>query len=207
MGGTIRNRRLDGDETSIAIALRRALASYDSPTGTHSGRVGDLAALIAPELELDSGGLLFPYAGFLHDLGKLGLPKELLSRPGPLSERERKDVERHPIIGSEVLLAISEELAPIAAGVRAHHERWDGLGYPDGLSGTRIPPLGRLLAVVDVYDVLTHRRSYRSSSFTRGRAMAYLSDHSGMQFDPDHVGAAVAVLRAQHKGRRQFAMN
>ena len=177
--------------------------SCPEPQGRRSPlHVGDLAGLIAAQLDIDRPDrLLVAHAGVVHDLGKLGLSPAILAEPGPLTPEERVEVERHPVIGAEVLLSISADLAPMAAGVRAHHERWDGTGYPDGLAGEEIPLFGRLLAVVDVYDALTHPRIYRKAVYTRSRARAYLEEHAGTHFDAECVSASLDILRAKARGR------
>lgn len=188
-------------------AFGRALAWYDVPTERHSGRVSSLAALMAAELDLDTRErIVAADAGLVHDLGKLGMPTEILSKPGPLTEAERAAMERHPVIGAEILLRISPDLSTVALGVRSHHERWDGLGYPDGTAGEQIPLFGRLVAVVDVYDALTHRRSYRKSVYSPSRARRYLADHAGTEFDPECVEAALPVLRAHASARSVYGL-
>jgi HD-GYP domain-containing protein (c-di-GMP phosphodiesterase class II) len=181
---------------SIAEALNRALSHYDEPTANHSERVGTLAGLLAAQLDLDRPDrLLIAQAGIVHDVGKLGIRPAILAKTGPLTPDERTEVQRHSAIGAEMLLDISPDLAPLAEGVRAHHERWDGTGYPDGLAGDEIPLFGRLLAVVDVYDALTSPRIYRNSHYTSSEAMTYLEEHAGTQFDPQVVRATLDILR------------
>jgi putative two-component system response regulator len=190
---------------SIVHALNQAVIYYDEPTGGHSARVGDLAGLLAAQLDLGHPDrLLVAHAGVIHDIGKLGIKPEILAKAGPLTPEERTEVQRHSAIGAEVLLDISPDLALLAGGVRAHHERWDGTGYPDGLAGEQIPLFGRLLAVVDVYDALTSPRNYRKSFYTSDEAMAYIEEHAGTQFDPECVSATLDVLRAQAHGLHQF---
>lgn len=192
----------------LVRAFGRAISDYDLLTGNHSGRVSHLAALLAAQLDLDRPDrLLVAHAGVVHDLGKLGIDPRILSKPGPLTTDERAEIERHPIIGSEMLLSISPDLAPMAAGVRAHHERWDGRGYPDGLAGSEIPVFGRVLGVVDVYDALTHPRSYRRTVFSAAKARSYLEEHAGTQFEPECVHATMDILRAAERARRQFAVS
>jgi len=192
-------------EESLVHAFDSALGAYDTHLAGHSSRVGNLAGLLAAQLDLERPDrLLVTHVAIVHDLGKLGLPRDVLVKSGPLTADERREVERHPAIGASVLLAMSQDLVPLAAGVRAHHERWDGAGYPDGLSGEQIPLFGRLLAVVDVYDALTHPRIYRSNVFSPAQARAYLEEHAGTQFDPECVRAGLEVLIAHERERRQF---
>lgn len=189
----------------LVAAFRDALNAYDSQLARHSGKVGTLAALLAAQLDLDHADrLLVGHAGVVHDLGKLGVSPSILQKPGPLTPEERVQVQRHSAIGAETLLSLSDELEPMAAGVRSHHERWDGHGYPDGLAGEEIPRFGRLLAVVDVYDALTQERAYRKKVFSSEEGRAYLEENAGTQFDPEYVSAVLDVLRAQAADRRTF---
>jgi len=191
----------------LVSAFRLAQTIYERLLAEHSDRVAKLAARVAALLDLDQSDRdVAARAGAVHDLGKFGISPSLLRRTGPLSDKERTEVERHPVIGAEMLLAISPGLASSAAAVRAHHERWDGGGYPDGLKGEDIPRLGRVLAVVDVYDALTSLRPYRDSIYTPAQAVAYLKDNSGTQFDPICVSAGLEVLLAEAIGRRHFSL-
>lgn len=195
----------DKPQSSLVHAFERALDSYDAHVARHSERVSDLARVLAAHLDLDHPDrLLVARAGVVHELCKLGLPRGILGKPGPLSPDERAAMERHPIIGADVLLVMSHDLKSLAAGVRAHHERWDGSGYPDGLAGEQIPLFGRLLAVVDVYDALTHPRVYRKGVLSPAKARDYLDEHAGTQFDPECVSAGVEVLTAREQRRSQF---
>ncbi len=190
----------------IVHALGRALSSYDPDLWLHSDRVARLTMLLAAQLDLDHPDrLLARSAGLLHDIGKLGLPPAVIAKPGPLTAEEHAVVEDHTAIGANLLRALPPLPAPLAAAVRAHHERWDGLGYPDRLAGAAIPRLGRLLTTIDVYCALTQLRGYRSDVFSPAEARAYLEQHSGTQFDPECVRASLEVLRADALGRRQFA--
>lgn len=203
MGGSIEG----GDEGRRAVVhdLGRTLAAYDQDLWDHSSHVADLAALLAAQLDLDHPDRLFAaHAGLVHDLGKLGLPRAILNKPGPLTAEERRAVDRHCAVGAEMLLTISPQLAPLAEAVRSHHERWDGGGYPDGLAGAKIPRSGRVLAVVDVYSALTQPRLYRRDVFSPAAARGYLEENAGTQFDPECVAASLEVLRAYEMGRRQF---
>jgi HD-GYP domain-containing protein (c-di-GMP phosphodiesterase class II) len=138
---------------------------------------------------------LLELAGRLHDLGKVGIPAEVLEKDGPLAPDERRLLERHPAIGSNMLTSL--RLGAVSAWVLHHHERWDGTGYPDGLAGEAIPPAARILAVADAFDALTSDRVYRGR-LTDAEALDELEGAAGTQFDPNVVAALVAGL-ADHE--------
>ena len=170
--------------------LDTAQAVYHSDTAEHSTRVSRICGLLGVTLGLPDGDLeAVQWIGILHDVGKLEVPLELLHKPGPLSPAEWEQVKKHPGAGSDIVLAISPTLAPIASGIRAHHERWDGSGYPDGLAAHGIQLFGRIAAVADVFDALTHRREYRQNSFSHREAAAFVLDGSDRAFDPEVVRA------------------
>lgn len=121
----------------------------------------------------------------LHDIGKVGLKKELLLREGPLTTEEWQSVKRHPELGFKIVSA-STKLSHIGKGILAHHEHWDGSGYPQGLKGEEIPFIARLFSIMEAYDTMTHERSYKPI-YTEERAIKELKDNSGTQFDPNLV--------------------
>lgn len=178
-------------EAGIAPAIRSlvvATEQHDPYTAGHSYRV----ALYA--LELGQGMGLPPeklralaQGAIVHDIGKVEVPDAILNKPGRLTLEERAVIERHPVTGHSMgqLMGLMQDELDI---VRHHHERFDGAGYPDGLKGEAIPLLGRLLAVVDVYDALTSHRSYRRA-WSHEEAMGLIQEEAGRQFDP----ACVAV--------------
>ncbi len=135
------------------------------------------------------------WAAWLHDLGKLGVSEALLSKNGPLTESEWVEMKRHPTTGGEMLVSLSPLLEPVAVGVRSHHERWDGGGYPDGLAGEEIPIVGRIVAVADVFDAMTHRRPYRERVYSEDDATAEIDAGAGSAFDPDVAAAFVHLYR------------
>ena len=171
--------------SNLLPALEDALRSYDRATALHSARVGSFAGLVGSALGLSAEDLeALCWAGFLHDLGKVSIDQEVLGRSGPLTADEWREVQRHSGVGAEILLSISPNLAPIAEGVRSHHEWWDGTGYPDGLAGEDIPRFGRIIAVADVFDSVTHPRWYRGHVFTLGEAIALIESTASTHFDP-----------------------
>jgi diguanylate cyclase (GGDEF)-like protein len=175
-----------------AATLARAVDARDAYTGGHSERVGELAARLAERLELDEEQVeLTRLAGSLHDLGKLGIPEEILRKPGPLTQAERRTLERHPLIGYRMLESL--EVDPVADVVLRHHERWDGGGYPSGMPAERIPLSARIIFVADAYDAMTSDRVYRAR-LTEEEALAELERCAGTQFDPAVVAALAAEL-------------
>ena len=176
--------------SKLVPAFGNAMGVYHAGTARHSQRVGAIACAIGIELGLPEADVeAVQWTGLLHDIGKLAVSDDILSKPGPLTADEWAVVRRHPVVGSELLHAISPELDPVARGVRAHHERWDGSGYPDGLAGADIPLAGRLVAIGDVYDALTHPRSYRPSAYPIAGAIEHITTGAGRLYDPDVVEA------------------
>jgi len=128
---------------------------------------------------------LIEVAAQLHDIGKIGVPEEILNKPGRLDHDEFDIIKSHPVIGEQILrpLDFLSETRPI---VRHHHERWDGRGYPDGLRGSAIPHEAALLSIVDAYDAMTSNRPYRQG-MAHERALDILRDGAGSQWNPDLV--------------------
>jgi putative nucleotidyltransferase with HDIG domain len=176
--------------------LEGALGAYHSGTAQHAARVREIAVELGAELSVcDVDREALSWAAWLHDLGKLGVSEALLSRKGPLTAREWVEMKRHPTTGAEMLVSLSPLLEPIAAGVRSHHERWDGSGYPDGLAGEEIPIVGRIVAVADVFDAMTHRRPYREQAYSEDDAIAEIEAGAGSAFDPEVVAAFVHLYQ------------
>ncbi len=176
-----------------AASLAKAVDARDAYTGSHSERVGDLARQIARRLGLDEAQVdLIRLAASLHDLGKLAIPEEILRKPGTLTDSERLVIERHPQIGYRMLESLGVE--PIADWVHHHHERWDGAGYPHGLSGEQIPLGARIIFVADAFDAMTSERVYRERVYTEREALDELERCAGTQFDPGIVDAFAAEL-------------
>ncbi|HEX2025987.1 MAG TPA: HD domain-containing phosphohydrolase [Actinomycetota bacterium] len=175
----------------IATVHARTLSTFastvelrDKPTGGHSSRVAHNARAVGMALGLDRDELRAVYwAGLLHDLGKIAIPEHILQKPSALNEDEFRTMRRHSDIGADLLLSVSPELRPIADGIRSHHERWDGSGYPRSLSGERIPLVGRVVSVVDVFEALTCKRPYREPRPV-SEVLAFVRDRAGVWFDP-----------------------
>jgi ribonuclease P protein subunit RPR2 len=176
-------------------ALSNAVEARDAYTSKHAERVAAYGMEIADALGLTLTDFPEIEFGFLlHDIGKVAVSDRILFKPTALSEPERKQMEEHPIKGSEIIRGIGF-LGEAAEVVRSHHERWDGTGYPDGLAGEQIPLAARVFALADVLDALTSDRPYRpASSLATAREM--ISAESGTQFDPRVVEAFNTIADA-----------
>jgi two-component system, cell cycle response regulator len=162
----------------------------------HVSEVTALTAVVAAEFHLTAEELDETlWAAELHDIGKLAIPDAILNKPGPLDPGEWQFMKQHPVIGQRILNAASA-LAPVATIVRATHERWDGCGYPDGLTGQGIPLGARIIAVCDAYDAMTSERCYQPAR-RHEEVLTELKHHAGTQFDPMVVSALERCLRRQ----------
>jgi putative two-component system response regulator len=189
-----RMRELDAGRAETLQRLALEAEYRDDATTQHTERVGATAAGIAAQLGLDSAEVeLVREAAPLHDVGKLAIPDTILLRPGKLSEQEYELVKTHAELGARLLSGSSSPVLQMAAVIAvSHHERWDGCGYPDGLAGEAIPLVGRIVAVADVYDALTHDRPYKSL-WPVEQAIAELRRGAGSQFDPRVVDAFLTM--------------
>lgn len=165
--------------------IHALVSTRSRETGKHIRRVGLTAAHLARLAGLDEGEAeTIGYAAQLHDVGKVGVPDDILHKPGHLTEMEYKLMMIHTRLGHRILSANRSELFSVAATIAlSHHERWDGRGYPSALSGERIPLSGRIVALCDVFDALTHERSYRRAMPIK-RAVAIIDEERGRAFDP-----------------------
>ena len=170
---------------NAARSLASALELKDTYTGGHADRVAAMAMRLARaamvEGALPSESL--EAAFLLHDVGKIGIPEEILRKASPLTDAERQILQTHPVLGERIVAPLG--FPPVVAQViRHHHERWDGAGYPDGLAGKEIPAAARLFTIADSIDAMTSTRPYRTAmSFET--AITEILDHAGTQFDPD----------------------
>jgi putative nucleotidyltransferase with HDIG domain len=164
-----------------------------SASGAHSYRVANWVHLIAERLGIRGEALQMIYLGALfHDIGKIGIPKEILVKEGPLNHREWDVMELHPIIGANIARATCS-LASVVSIIEAHQERYDGHGYPNGLGGDHIPLGARILSVVDAYDAMTDDRPYRKAR-SSDAALREIVQNRGFQFDPRIVDVFFEVL-------------
>jgi putative nucleotidyltransferase with HDIG domain len=189
----VANERLTSANLSFATALVATLDARDRYTAGHSAAVAIYARDIAERMGLSEDEQnLIHLCGLVHDVGKIGLPAGLLEKPGALSLEERRQMEKHPEIGEQILRKV-DDYGEIADVVRSHHERVDGLGYPDGLCGDDIPPLARIIAVADAYNAMTSDRPYRDALPSRV-ARLRLAQAVESQFDTSVVAAFEAIL-------------
>jgi HD-GYP domain-containing protein (c-di-GMP phosphodiesterase class II) len=177
-------------------ALASALELRDDQTGGHAERVArlgvSLTRRIAPELLADPQ---LEYGFLLHDLGKIGIPDAILLKPGPLTPVELERMQSHPELGAKIVEGIPHLSATAADVIVAHHERWDGGGYPFGITGAQVPLAARIFSVVDAWDAMTTDRPYRNA-LDRTTAASRLADGAGTQFDPRVVDAFLRIRLA-----------
>jgi len=196
---TGRLEELERAYISALLALTDAADARTEYRPGHARRSGELAAQVARVLGLPADQIeTVRYGALLHDIGQISVPEEVLRSPCPLTGEEWRMIRAHPLSGAQ-MLAVVPRLADIAAIVRAHHERWDGRGYPLGLRGEAIPLGARIVAVVDAYLAMIEDRPYRYARSPQ-EAMAEVERRAGTQFDPTVVPALVQVVRAADKG-------
>ncbi|MBO0902860.1 HD domain-containing phosphohydrolase [Jiella sonneratiae] len=185
--------KLVAREEEIIWRLARAIEFRDGTTGEHVSRVAEICRLIALRLGLgDEASRILYLAAPLHDIGKIGISDAILQKPGRLTADETALMRRHVEFGVEILGDASTEVVRVAAEVaRTHHEKWDGSGYPAGLSGSAIPVEGRITAVADVFDALCSQRPYKPA-WPVEKAFAEIVRSGGSHFDPACVEAFVA---------------
>jgi len=178
---------------STVEALANALEANDEYTSMHARWITDLALRVGDELRLDKDGLKrLELGALLHDIGKIGIPSEILSKPGRLTAEERALIETHPELGERIIAPI-DRLQEVRTIVRHCHERWDGHGYPDGISGDEVPLESRIIFVCDAYHAMTTDRPYRKR-LSHPEAVRRLREGAGSQFDGKVVEVALGVL-------------
>jgi putative two-component system response regulator len=183
---------------------RLALAAEyrDDDTFEHTERVGALAAAVAEELGLDVEDIeVLRLAAPLHDVGKIGIPDAILLKPGKLTPEEYDVMKTHTVLGARLLTGSGAPVLELGCRIaETHHERWDGNGYPNALGGEEIPLAGRIVAVADVFDALTHERPYKDA-WPEEDALAEIAQGAGGQFDPLVVAAFLAVQNRKRAAR------
>jgi putative nucleotidyltransferase with HDIG domain len=185
-------------------ALATALGTKDTGTRQHSQRVQryalELATVIDPVMAADPA---LEYGFLLHDIGKIGVPDQILLKPAPLSEAEWRLMKAHTVLGAQMIGGVNFLQEAGVQVVRSHHERWDGSGYPDGLVGEEIPLGARIFAVADAVDAITNHRPYREAQSWRACRHEVVAER-GKQFDPDVVDAFCDREHVLHEIRREF---
>ena len=197
-------QELEEAYVQTVLALARAMDARDAYTGDHSQRLAAWAEATARELGCSEGEIqAIRWGALLHDIGKIGVPDEILRKPGPLDEQEWDVIKRHPDIGAEIVAPV-KRLAGVVPIIRHHQEWWDGTGYPAGLRGRDIPLGARILAVVDAYGAIIDERPYKRAR-SHAEAVAELRRCAGTQFDPQVVEAFLQVLEREPRTTSQGA--
>jgi CHASE2 domain-containing sensor protein len=199
-----RTRELEATQLEVVQRLGRAAEWKDTDTGEHIERIGRLVEELASAIGLPPGqAALLRHASAMHDVGKIGIPDQILHKPGRLDDDERAVMERHADIGAAILAGSSSPLLQLAEQIaRTHHERWDGTGYPVGLAGEDIPLGARICAVADVFDALISRRPYKEP-WTMEEALAELRAQRGRHFDPRLVDAFMGLDLRRFAGQNE----
>lgn len=160
------------------------LRNLDKREQEHSERVSLYSWNFGHALNLNKEELKkLSILALLHDIGKSRVKRSILNKPGPLNEYERKNIEKHSIFGEKYILTIPE-LKNYSNVVKSHHEKWDGKGYPDMISGENIPFLSRIISIADTYDALTNKRPYRGKVYSTTEALKIIANEAGTKFDP-----------------------
>jgi PAS domain S-box-containing protein len=200
-GIALENARLFDEAQDAYVQTVSALASAidvrDSYTSGHSERLADFAVEIGKQLGCSPEELVdIQWAGLLHDIGKIGVPDDILRKPSALENHEWEIMRKHPEIGAHIVEPV-RNLSAVAPIIRAHQERYDGSGYPDGLKGEGIPKIARIISVADAYVAMTDERVYRKA-LSHDQALAELKQFAGSQFDPQVVDAFLQIIE-RHK--------
>lgn len=176
--------------------LADLLQDDDEYTGVHSKAVVSLSVSVAQELGLGPRQCRdAEFAALLHDIGKIAVPKEIINKPGPLTDEEWEVIHQHTVEGQKMLDRVGGALNRVGVIVRGSHEHWNGSGYPDGLVGESIPVESRIVTACDAFNAMTTDRTYRKA-LTLDVALQELRDCAGSQFDPDVVQALIRILQA-----------
>ncbi|MCP8970397.1 HD domain-containing phosphohydrolase [Ectobacillus ponti] len=193
---------------SFFTVFAATLDARDPYTAGHSIRVADYSVRIAEEAGLPPEQVdLLRKSALLHDIGKIGVRDDVLLKEGKLTDEEFAQIKQHPSIGTRILemVDLPEGLQPVLPGVRHHHERFDGKGYPDGLQGLEIPLFGRIMAVADAYDAMTSDRPYRKGMPVQ-RALSILYEGKGTQWDPAYVDIWIRLMTMETAEQEQTSL-
>jgi len=179
-------RKIRKREEEIAMKLLSAASHRDHETAAHVRRIGLYAEVMAGALNWDEASTAdIRIAAPMHDIGKIGIPDRVLLKPGKLSDEEFEEMKQHATIGADMLSGTNIPLLKMASEIAmCHHEKWDGTGYPSGLSGKEIPASARITTIVDVYDALVHKRVYKEAS-SEDAALNVMQKMVGRHFDPE----------------------
>jgi putative two-component system response regulator len=203
----VRERTRELEETRLAIIQRlgRAAEFKDNETGMHVIRMSNFSRITAlanglSEYEAD----LILHAAPMHDIGKIGIPDNILLKPGKLDEFEWQVMKKHPIIGAEIIGEHDSEIMKVARECAMyHHEKFDGTGYPTGIKGKDIPYYARIVAIVDVFDALTSERPYKKA-WSLEEALQYITENKGKQFDPDITDSFLTTVDEIKKIQKNY---
>lgn len=205
MDGLVPKKAMHADQLSAVYSLMWLLELRNHGVFTHSYEVSDLATAIGREMGLDEPAVnAVATAALLHDIGKIAIPDALLQKEGPLTEQEWALIKQHPELGAQIL-EVSSTLRDLMPAIRHHHERWDGTGYPDRLSGEQIPLAARIIGVAEAYQAMTTDRPYQASR-TSAAAFAELQRCTGSQYDPQVVEIFNLVLAKQEQKEESVSL-
>jgi putative two-component system response regulator len=174
------------DSEAVLFSLAKSVEDRDPDLSLHCQRLSVIAAAMGAALQLPAHEILtLQRGGYLHDIGKISIPDRILFKPGPLTPDEWEIMKSHTVRGEKICMGI-KSLLPVLPIIRSHHERWDGLGYPDGLRGEQIPLLARILQLADIYDALTTLRPYKAA-FTQEEALSIMMEETGKGWRDPHL--------------------
>jgi len=193
---TLYIRKVKKDSLDLIKTLNNALDSRDSYTSNHSNNVSSYAVQIAEKMNLSKDQCnVIRTGGLLHDIGKIGIPEHILTKPGKLTPEEYSVIKTHPVIGYEILKHVDGfEKNGISDIVLYHHERYDGKGYPKGLKGSEIPLAARIVGVADAFDAMISKRVYRNN-LDLNFALNEIHRNKGTQFDPEVADAFLSIFK------------
>ncbi len=193
-------------EEEIAMKLLSAASHRDHETAEHVRRIGLYAEVMAEALGWDVAARAdIRIAAPMHDIGKIGIPDRILLKPGKLTEEEFEEMKQHSAIGADMLSGTDIPLLEMASEIAmCHHEKWDGTGYPTGLSGKDIPESARITTIVDVYDALVHKRVYKEAC-TEGSALEVMQQMVGKHFDPELYEVFVTNLEKMREIKENYS--
>ncbi|HNB50639.1 MAG TPA: HD-GYP domain-containing protein [Anaerolineales bacterium] len=195
----LQHQLMETYETTIQSWLH-ALELHDGESREHAFRVSEMTVKFARYLGIKEPRIFHIRNGaLLHDIGKIGIPVDILNKGGPLSDTEWEVVRRHPTLAYELLAPIPF-LKPALEIPFYHHERWDGHGYPNGLQGEQIPLTARIFSIVDVWDALRYTRPYRNESWSEEKIITHIKQQSSHHFDPEIVTAFINYFSETQSG-------